>query len=98
MGGRLAAAHGGAAGFRAATGTLAQGAGGRRNHGASRGQLPLDLEFPDEDGGTVRLGHYFTGDRPVILTLGYYRCPMLCTLVLNGLVDGLTRPAVDARA
>ena len=52
-------------------------------------KLPLNLEFKDEDGGTVRLGRYFTGDRPVILTLGYYRCPMLCTLVLNSLVDGL---------
>jgi len=52
-------------------------------------RLPLDLDFTDEAGRTVRLGDYFPGDRPVILTLGYYRCPMLCTLVLNGLVDGL---------
>ncbi|OFV83461.1 MAG: hypothetical protein A2Y78_10400 [Acidobacteria bacterium RBG_13_68_16] len=52
-------------------------------------RLPLDLEFTDENGAPVRLGQYFSGDRPVILTLGYYRCPMLCTLVLNSLVDGL---------
>ena len=52
-------------------------------------RLPLDLEFTDENGTSVRLGQYFSGDRPVILTLGYYRCPMLCTLVLNSLVDGL---------
>jgi protein SCO1/2 len=52
-------------------------------------KLPLDLEFTDENGAPVRLGQYFSGDRPVILTLGYYRCPMLCTLVLNSLVDGL---------
>ena len=52
-------------------------------------KLPLNLEFKDEDGKTVHLSQYFTGDRPVILTLGYFRCPMLCTLVLNGLVDGL---------
>jgi len=52
-------------------------------------KLPLDLEFKDEDGKTVRLEQYFNGQRPVILTLGYYRCPMLCTLVLNSLVDGL---------
>ncbi len=52
-------------------------------------RLPLDLDFTDEDGTPVRLAQYFTGDRPVILTLGYYRCPMLCTLVLNSLVDGL---------
>jgi protein SCO1/2 len=53
------------------------------------GRLPLNLEFKDEEGETVRLSQYFPGDRPVILTLGYFTCPMLCPLVLNALVDGL---------
>ena len=48
------------------------------------GQLPLDLTFRDENGQTVHLGDYF-GRRPVILSLVYYECPMMCTLVLNGL-------------
>jgi protein SCO1/2 len=52
-------------------------------------RVPLDLEFKDEDGQPVRLGDFFDGDRPVILTLNYYRCPMLCGLQLNGLVNGL---------
>ncbi len=52
-------------------------------------RLPLELEFIDEDGRTVRLGDYFDGARPVILTLNYYRCPMLCGLQLNGVVAGL---------
>lgn len=52
-------------------------------------KLPLDLEFVDEDGEIVRLGQFFDGDRPVILTLNYYKCPMLCGLMLNGVVDGL---------
>jgi protein SCO1/2 len=52
-------------------------------------RLPLELEFVDEDGRTIRLGDYFDGERPVILTLNYYRCPMLCGLQLNGVVDGL---------
>lgn len=60
---------------------------GITEHAGAR--LPLDLEFKDEDGKTVSLAQYFNRDRPVILTLGYYRCPMLCTLVLNSLVDGL---------
>jgi protein SCO1/2 len=51
-------------------------------------QLPLDLEFLDEAGGRVSLQDYF-GDRPVILSLVYYECPMLCTLVLNGLLRAL---------
>jgi protein SCO1/2 len=36
----------------------------------------------------VRLGDYF-GKRPVILSLAYFHCPMLCTLVLNGLASSL---------
>lgn len=52
-------------------------------------QVPLDLEFKDEQGRTIRLGDYFKPDRPVILTLNYYRCPMLCGLQLNGFLQGL---------
>ncbi len=51
-------------------------------------QVPLDLEFADETGKTVKLGDYF-GNKPVILVLAYYRCPMLCTLVLNGLAQAM---------
>jgi protein SCO1/2 len=51
--------------------------------------VPLDLEFTDDTGRTVRLAEYFEPGKPVILTLNYYRCPMLCNLILNGLVDGL---------
>jgi protein SCO1/2 len=49
-------------------------------------KLPLELPFTDEQGRTVKLGDYF-GRRPVILTLVYYECPMLCTQVLNGLAS-----------
>jgi len=51
-------------------------------------QVPLDLTFRDETGASVRLGDYF-GTKPVILTLVYYECPMLCTVILNGLVGAL---------
>jgi protein SCO1 len=47
-------------------------------------EIPLDLTFRDEHGATVELARYF-GSKPVILTLVYYNCPMLCTQVLNGL-------------
>jgi protein SCO1 len=55
----------------------------RLNH-----QVPLDLAFVDDHGRDVRLGQYF-GQRPVVLALVYYECPMLCTQVLNGLVTAL---------
>jgi protein SCO1/2 len=51
--------------------------------------LPLDLEFTDHTGKQVRLRDYFDGKTPVILTLNYFRCQMLCTLQLNELVDTL---------
>jgi protein SCO1/2 len=52
-------------------------------------RVPLELRFVDslKRAGTLR--QYFPGDRPVILNLGYFRCPMLCGLVTNGLLEGM---------
>jgi len=52
-------------------------------------QLPLDITFKDDSGNEVVLGQYFTNEKPIIITLNYYRCPMLCSLTLNGLTAGL---------
>ncbi|HEY4087278.1 MAG TPA: SCO family protein [Bryobacteraceae bacterium] len=49
-------------------------------------QLPLDAVFRDENGETVQLAQYFS-KRPVVLALVYYECPMLCTQILNGVVQ-----------
>ena len=48
-------------------------------------QLPLDAVFKDEQGRDVRLGQFFKG-KPVILSLVYYQCPMLCNQVMNGML------------
>jgi protein SCO1/2 len=45
-------------------------------------EVPLDLSFRDETGRSVKLGDCF-GGKPVILSLVYFECPMLCTEVLN---------------
>jgi protein SCO1/2 len=47
-------------------------------------QVPLEATFRDETGRPVQLGQYF-GRKPVILSLVYFNCPMLCTQVLNGM-------------
>ncbi len=52
------------------------------------GQIPGDLVFRDETGKTVRMGDYF-GQKPMILSLVYYKCPMLCGEVLAGLSSAL---------
>lgn len=59
-------------------------------------QLPLDAEFKDEDGRTVKLGSYFNNGRPVVLTFVYYECPMLCNQVLNGLTGSMKGMSLDA--
>lgn len=51
-------------------------------------QIPLNLEFANAAGEQVSLGSYF-GEKPVLLTLVYYECPMLCTLILNGTLRAL---------
>src|SRR4051794_36165210 len=48
------------------------------------GQVPTDLTFTDETGKMVHLADYL-GKRPVVLSLVYYQCPMLCTMSLNDL-------------
>ncbi len=58
-------------------------------------QVPIDLSFRDETGKTVQLDQYFKPGRPVVLVLAYYRCPQLCTQVLNGLTRALLE--VDKR-
>ncbi len=45
--------------------------------------VPLDVTFRNEQGEPVTLGQYFDGDRPVMLTLNYYDCPMLCPMMLD---------------
>ncbi len=51
-------------------------------------QVPLDLTFKDEHGATVSLGQLLEG-KPAILTMVYYKCPMLCTEVLNATLTSL---------
>ena len=51
-------------------------------------QLPLNTQFVDDAGKTVRLGDYF-GKHPAILSLVYYNCPMLCSEEMDGLASAL---------
>lgn len=50
--------------------------------------VPLNLNFVDEDGRNVRLAD-FVNDKPVVLSLVYFECPMLCNMVMDGLVRSL---------
>jgi protein SCO1/2 len=58
-------------------------------------QLPLDLQFRDDTGRDLRLGDLF-GRRPVILAPVYFRCPLLCNQLLNGLTRSLKPVSLSA--
>lgn len=51
--------------------------------------IALDVPLVDHTGAQVKLADYFQAKRPVILVLNYYSCPTLCSLVLNGMLDGI---------
>ena len=61
--------------------------------------VPLDQLFRDERGQTIALRELLPADKPLVLTLAYYQCPMLCTMVLNGLCNAVKtqslRPGTD---
>jgi protein SCO1/2 len=52
-------------------------------------QLPLSATFRDDHGNPVTLRDVLPKDRPAILQIGYMKCPMLCSLVMNALVRGI---------
>jgi protein SCO1/2 len=52
--------------------------------------IPRDLPFTDATGKPVRLSDYL-GDGPVLLTLNYYTCPMLCPLTFRSLASTMDR-------
>ena len=64
--------------------------------------VPRSLAFTDADGASVRLGDLLDGKRPLVVVLAYFRCPMLCDLVQQGVVSALRgsglRPGRDVRA
>jgi protein SCO1 len=58
-------------------------------------RVPLNLVFRDEYGRSLPLSTYFSGNKPVMLALVYYTCPMLCTLILNGMESALKAVSLD---
>ncbi len=53
--------------------------------------IPDTLTFQDETGKTVKLSDYLHQGKPLILVMAYYRCPMLCDLVLNAVCESAKR-------
>jgi protein SCO1/2 len=60
--------------------------------------LPLQQPFTAADGRHLPLGAYFDGVHPVVLVPGYHRCPELCGLTMQGVLEGLAASDLDADA
>jgi protein SCO1/2 len=58
-------------------------------------RIPLDLSFVDDDNHPVHLRDYFQGKRPVILQMGYLNCPMLCTIISEGMADSIKKVGLN---
>lgn len=61
-------------------------------------RAPLDVELVDDAGRPARLGDYVNDARPLVLVLAYYECPMLCSMVLNGVTTALRSGGLQAGA
>lgn len=53
-------------------------------------EIPLDLEFMGDDGKRTTLRERMIPGKPLVLLLMYYRCPTMCGLSLNGMINGFT--------
>jgi protein SCO1/2 len=60
-------------------------------------QLPLQATFTDESGHSTHLAAYF-GAQPAVLVLGYYRCPNLCSTLMDGVLESLADAHLPPRA
>lgn len=58
-------------------------------------EVPLDLPFRSSEGRPVTIGGLL-GDKPAILVMLYYKCTMLCPLILESVVRALTPIGFDA--
>jgi protein SCO1 len=53
--------------------------------------LPMEVGFTNAEGKIVHVGDYFQGDKPAIVALVYYKCPVVCTVVMNRLAETMNQ-------
>jgi protein SCO1/2 len=58
--------------------------------------LPREVVLTNQDGVQKTVGDYLDGEKPLLLVLAYYRCPMLCGLVIHAATDGMKGLLWDA--
>lgn len=58
--------------------------------------IPRDIPLVHSSGASFKLGEMLDGEKPLVIVMAYYGCPMLCSLVLNGIVEGMKGSALTA--
>lgn len=53
--------------------------------------LPPDITFTDSDGKKITVGEYFQGDKPAIVAMVYYDCPLVCDVLMLKLTECLMK-------
>ncbi|SVE49605.1 uncharacterized protein METZ01_LOCUS502459, partial [marine metagenome] len=53
------------------------------------GKLSGTIEMVDQDNNSFQLNNLFSNKKPTVLIMAYYQCPMLCSMVLNGLSSAI---------
>lgn len=59
--------------------------------------VPAHADFVEADGRRIDFGELY-GKRPIILALGYFHCPTLCSVVRDDLLDALSHAGMRAGA
>lgn len=59
------------------------------------GQIPLNVAMKDERGNTVTLNQYFKDGKPVIMAFNFFQCPLLCHLILDGIVESMQNMSLE---
>src|SRR4051812_18363745 len=57
--------------------------------------VPQQLQFTNQNGEAVQLSRYFRPGRPVVITPVYFTCPVLCSIVLKGVVEMLKQTGLQ---
>ena len=52
-------------------------------------KITKSLEIVNDKNEKVTIGSFFNREKPVVMIMAYYQCPMLCSMVLNGLSDAI---------
>ena len=49
--------------------------------------LPMELQFTTSEGKLVQIGDYFKSNKPAVIAMVYYKCPVVCDVVMQKMTE-----------